>query len=106
MSDPEQCLPPADPHALLRVDHGASGKDLRAAYRRFVVEHHPDQGGDPAWFIAGQEAYRRLSAASPTRDSADLQFHRRRSIARSLRRAAAAAALRITRQPATPPRVQ
>lgn len=35
----------------------------RAAFRAFVREHHPDRGGDPAFFVAGLARFR--PGASP-----------------------------------------
>lgn len=43
--------------------------DQRAAYRRFVREHHPDRGGDPEVFANGVRAFRegRTPGAVPDR---------------------------------------
>jgi hypothetical protein len=37
----------ADPWSLLGVSEQASLEELRAAYRRAALTHHPDRGGDP-----------------------------------------------------------
>jgi hypothetical protein len=48
---------PEGPHALLGVRPGASADELKAAFRRKALEHHPDHGGDAAAFIALKRAY-------------------------------------------------
>jgi hypothetical protein len=48
---------PAGPHTLLGVKPGASLEELKAAFRRQALAHHPDHGGDPAVFIALKRAY-------------------------------------------------
>jgi hypothetical protein len=45
------------PHAILGVLPGASLDELKAAFRRKALEHHPDHGGDSAAFIAVKRAY-------------------------------------------------
>lgn len=37
--------------------------EQRSAYRRFVLAHHPDRGGDSVVFIAGLTAMRSRPAA-------------------------------------------
>jgi hypothetical protein len=49
--------PPDSPHAILGVTPGAPLEELKAAFRRKALEHHPDRGGDPAAFIAVKRAY-------------------------------------------------
>jgi hypothetical protein len=51
---------PVDPHALLGVAPGAPLEEVKAAFRRKALEHHPDQGGDAATFIAVKRAYDRI----------------------------------------------
>lgn len=64
---------------LLGVKPRASLRDVKAAYRRFALEHHPDRRRDDPGrggpFPAGSEAYQMLSAYSqtltPSRDADD-----------------------------------
>jgi hypothetical protein len=51
---------PVDPHALLGVAPGAPLEEVKAAFRRKALEHHPDRGGDAAAFIAVKRAYDRI----------------------------------------------
>jgi curved DNA-binding protein CbpA len=63
---------PPDPYQTLGVSPRASDAELRAAYRRLVLRHHPDHNGGSAEsarrFEAVQEAYAqiRLLRASAT----------------------------------------
>ncbi len=43
--------------AVLGLTQGASLKEAKKAYRRFVTTHHPDKGGNPSVFRQGQEAW-------------------------------------------------
>jgi hypothetical protein len=64
---------PVDPYALLGVDASATLEDVKAAFRKRALEHHPDHGGTPAAFMAIKRAYdsivkrraRRRPAARP-----------------------------------------
>ena len=54
----------------------------RAEFRRFVLEHHPDRGGDPAVFTAGVRAWRLAQddrSAQPN-DGPQVFFYRKRSV--------------------------
>lgn len=45
-----------DPYEVLGVTRDASPEDIRKAYRKLAVKHHPDKGGD-------QEKFKEISAA-------------------------------------------
>ena len=46
----------ADPYEVLGVNRNASPEEIRKAYRKLAVQHHPDKGGD-------QEKFKQISAA-------------------------------------------
>jgi len=37
---------------------GRMSPEMRAQYRAFVRDHHPDRGGDPDFFVAGLARFR------------------------------------------------
>ena len=45
-----------DPYSILGLDRNASPEDIKKAYRKLAVKHHPDKGGD-------QEKFKEISAA-------------------------------------------
>jgi curved DNA-binding protein CbpA len=47
----------SDPYAELGLAKAATPSEIKAAYRKLVIEHHPDRQGDPAKFRAVAEAY-------------------------------------------------
>jgi hypothetical protein len=53
----EERAKPVDPYALLGVDATASLEDLKVAFRKKALEHHPDHGGAPDLFMAVKRAY-------------------------------------------------
>ena len=63
----------SDAHAVLGVDPQAPRRDIDAAYKALVLEHHPDmnQGKDDCTFYSVQAAYTALTGAGggaiPTR---------------------------------------
>jgi DnaJ-class molecular chaperone len=52
---------PSDYYDVLGVSKDASEKDIKSAYRRKAMTHHPDKGGDEAEFKKLVEAYEVLS---------------------------------------------
>jgi len=48
-------------YKLLGVDRKASTAEIKKAYRKAAIKHHPDKGGDEATFKAISEAYDCLS---------------------------------------------
>merc|ERR550532_1824269 len=48
-------------YKTLEVDKGASEPDIKKAYRKLAVKHHPDKGGDPEKFKEITRAYEVLS---------------------------------------------
>ena len=48
------------PHEILGIEPDASDDQIRAAYRRAAMKHHPDRGGSPEEFQRIQAAYEKL----------------------------------------------
>mmetsp|Transcript_51429 Transcript_51429/g.95145 ORF Transcript_51429/g.95145 Transcript_51429/m.95145 type:complete len:512 (-) Transcript_51429:151-1686(-) len=48
-------------YKLLEVEKSASDADIKKAYRKLAVKHHPDKGGDPEKFKEITRAYEVLS---------------------------------------------
>jgi hypothetical protein len=47
----------AEPHAVLGLKSTATLAEVRLAFRKKALEHHPDQGGDTDSFLAARQAY-------------------------------------------------
>jgi len=50
-----------DYYKVLGVSASATSDEIKSAYRKLAMKHHPDRGGDPAKFQEIQEAYATLS---------------------------------------------
>jgi len=50
-----------DYYELLGVKRDASPKEIKSAYRKLAMQHHPDRGGDKIQFMHIREAYDCLS---------------------------------------------
>ena len=50
-----------DPYGALGIQKGSSEADIKKAYRKLAMQHHPDKGGDPEQFKQIQGAYDILS---------------------------------------------
>jgi len=50
-----------DYYKILGLDRSASADDIKKAYRKQAMKHHPDRGGDENQFTQLQEAYETLS---------------------------------------------
>ena len=54
-----------DPYAVLGVQHGADETEIKAAYRRLMLQHHPDKGGDVEMAKQINVAYEMLTKRQP-----------------------------------------
>ena len=52
-----------DPYQALGIQKGASDDEIKKAYRKLAIKHHPDKGGNPEDFKRVQGAYDILSDA-------------------------------------------
>lgn len=50
-----------DPFTELSVERGASDRQIKKAYHKLSLQHHPDRGGDPAKFMRISKAYAALT---------------------------------------------
>ena len=50
-----------DHYSTLGISKNASDEDIKRAYRKLAMKHHPDRGGDQTQFQKIQEAYDTLS---------------------------------------------
>jgi DnaJ family protein A protein 2 len=44
-------------YRILEIDNRSTPEEIKTAYRKLAMEHHPDKGGDPDFFRDIQEAY-------------------------------------------------
>ncbi len=50
-----------DPYQILGVSRNASEDEIKKAYKKLAMKHHPDKGGDPEQFKKIQGAYDRIT---------------------------------------------
>lgn len=50
-----------DYYGILGINEGAGEEEIRQAYKKLAMKHHPDRGGDQAQFQEVQEAYSTLT---------------------------------------------
>ena len=55
---------PRDDFATLGLVPEAGREQIKAAFHRAILQHHPDKGGDPDKFRAANDAYERLTATT------------------------------------------
>lgn len=55
----------SDPWSILDLPNGASEEEIKKAYKKKAMKHHPDKGGDPAEFQKIQGAYESLMNPQP-----------------------------------------
>ena len=55
---------PKDYYKTLGIEKNATAEEVKAAFRRLALEHHPDRGGNPEKFKEANEAYQVLSDAN------------------------------------------
>ncbi len=46
-----------DIHPIFKIKKSSSEDDFKKQYRKLILKHHPDKGGDSSFFIKIQEAY-------------------------------------------------
>lgn len=74
-------MPARSPYSVLGISQGASGRDIRSAYRTLALRHHPDAGGlESGPFVEVQQAYEVLSDPGTRRqwDEANAPYSQRR----------------------------
>lgn len=57
-----------NPYEILNIPKNANNTEIKKAYHKLAVKHHPDKGGDPEDFKRISEAYEILSNPSKRRN--------------------------------------
>ncbi len=47
-------------HPIFKIKKSSSTDDFKKQYKKLILEHHPDKGGDPSMFIKIKEAWDKL----------------------------------------------
>lgn len=55
----------ADPYSILGVNRNASKDEIKKAYKKLAMKHHPDKGGNEAKFKEITDAYNQLTSDEP-----------------------------------------
>ena len=50
-----------DPYSILGVSRDASPEEIKKAYRKLALQHHPDKGGDEEKFKEIADAYNKIT---------------------------------------------
>ena len=62
VEEAKKTLKDRSPWEVLGISRDASFEEVKRAYRRLVMEHHPDRGGDAEVFKVIQAAYEILES--------------------------------------------
>tara|TARA_R100000773_G_scaffold27523_1_gene23805 strand:- start:194 stop:646 length:453 start_codon:yes stop_codon:yes gene_type:complete len=49
-----------DIHPIFKIKRSSSKDDFKKQYKKLILEHHPDKGGDGSMFIKIQEAWENI----------------------------------------------
>ena len=49
-----------DIHPIFKIKKSSSEDDFKKQYKKLILEHHPDKGGDSSMFIKIQEAWENI----------------------------------------------
>ena len=60
LPEAEDILGDNSPWAILGIKVGASGAEIKQAFRNMALKHHPDQGGNAEMFKKVRAAYTKL----------------------------------------------
>ena len=66
-----------DPYSVLGVKKNASEAEVKKAFKKLAMKHHPDRGGDEEKFKEINEAYERITSPEKFRDqqfNSDFEF--------------------------------
>lgn len=63
-----------NPYKVLGLGPGASEEEVKQAYRKLAMKHHPDRGGDEAEFKRIKQAYEAINAGNAYNPQHDPNF--------------------------------
>ena len=49
-----------DIHPIFKIKKSSSKDDFKKQYKKLILEHHPDKGGDSSMFVKIQEAWENI----------------------------------------------